>query len=300
MAQRASHYQSLHTELLDKLSQATDTEKEVTFFFPKRGNHWFLTVCCSQQHFIFCLCFTSVEEKMCPCGCAGETVTGENFSLQSGCTEKHRTGESATGTTHIHTHMYTLTWWMQNGKQTNVSGWKRCRLPYIKKTLMKMSTWNEDEIQNLLVIRDDASVDESFSLENLYFMSRLLLPLPRLHYSPECSRDFPVVLNNNVWLRQSPAAFPHTWKENSRECPDPIVWTFSCLPVQIVYLATTSSDMSICVLRIYQCKSVDTVVACLFFFTFLYLNTGEDQLCSTLPDTDDQKAKRVSTVFGQV
>lgn len=29
MAQRASHYQSLHTELLDKVSQATDTEKEV-------------------------------------------------------------------------------------------------------------------------------------------------------------------------------------------------------------------------------------------------------------------------------
>lgn len=33
MAQRASHYQSLHTELLDKLKQATDTEKEVTHFF---------------------------------------------------------------------------------------------------------------------------------------------------------------------------------------------------------------------------------------------------------------------------
>lgn len=30
MAQRASHYQSLHTELLDKVSQATDTEKEVS------------------------------------------------------------------------------------------------------------------------------------------------------------------------------------------------------------------------------------------------------------------------------
>lgn len=33
MAQRASHYQSLHTELLDKVSQATDTEKEVTELF---------------------------------------------------------------------------------------------------------------------------------------------------------------------------------------------------------------------------------------------------------------------------
>lgn len=30
MAQRASHYQSLHTELMDKVSKATDTEKEVT------------------------------------------------------------------------------------------------------------------------------------------------------------------------------------------------------------------------------------------------------------------------------
>lgn len=29
MAQRESHYQSLHTELLGKVSQATDTEKEV-------------------------------------------------------------------------------------------------------------------------------------------------------------------------------------------------------------------------------------------------------------------------------
>lgn len=29
MAQRASHYQNLHTELLGKVSQATDTEKEV-------------------------------------------------------------------------------------------------------------------------------------------------------------------------------------------------------------------------------------------------------------------------------
>ena len=31
MAQRASHYQSLHTELLDKVSRATDTEKEVIY-----------------------------------------------------------------------------------------------------------------------------------------------------------------------------------------------------------------------------------------------------------------------------
>lgn len=30
MAQRTSHYQNLHTELLDKVNQATDTEKEVT------------------------------------------------------------------------------------------------------------------------------------------------------------------------------------------------------------------------------------------------------------------------------
>ena len=29
MAQRTSHYQSLHTELLDKISQGSDTEKEV-------------------------------------------------------------------------------------------------------------------------------------------------------------------------------------------------------------------------------------------------------------------------------
>jgi len=29
MSQRASHYQSLHTELLDKVSQAAATEKEV-------------------------------------------------------------------------------------------------------------------------------------------------------------------------------------------------------------------------------------------------------------------------------
>lgn len=29
MAQRASHYQNVHTELLGKVSQATDTEKEV-------------------------------------------------------------------------------------------------------------------------------------------------------------------------------------------------------------------------------------------------------------------------------
>lgn len=35
MAQRASHYQSLHTELLGKVSQATDTEKEV-ILWPKR------------------------------------------------------------------------------------------------------------------------------------------------------------------------------------------------------------------------------------------------------------------------
>lgn len=30
MAQKASQYQSLHTELLGKVNQATDTEKEVT------------------------------------------------------------------------------------------------------------------------------------------------------------------------------------------------------------------------------------------------------------------------------
>ena len=32
MAQRTSHYQNLHTELMNKVSQATDTEKEVMSF----------------------------------------------------------------------------------------------------------------------------------------------------------------------------------------------------------------------------------------------------------------------------
>lgn len=42
MAQRASHYQSLHTELLDKVSHATDTEKEVTSLLPSSSdNYWF-------------------------------------------------------------------------------------------------------------------------------------------------------------------------------------------------------------------------------------------------------------------
>lgn len=56
MAQRASHYQSLHTELLDKVSQVTDTEKEVTFFnlLPGlRGSHWFLQVVAFSSFLIF-------------------------------------------------------------------------------------------------------------------------------------------------------------------------------------------------------------------------------------------------------
>lgn len=38
MAQRASHYQSLQTELLGKVSQATDTEKEVIPASRKKSN----------------------------------------------------------------------------------------------------------------------------------------------------------------------------------------------------------------------------------------------------------------------
>lgn len=57
--------------------------------------------------FYFPISVSPVEEKTCSCGCTGETVTGENFSLQSGCTEKHWAGEPATGTTHGHTHTHT-------------------------------------------------------------------------------------------------------------------------------------------------------------------------------------------------
>lgn len=111
MAQRASHYQSLHTELLDKVRQVTDTEKEASSFshllfyhqfYPEstfslsifQRFHSFYAVLynsCSMnglncnisswQKLFIVLCFTSVEEKKCTCGCTGKTVTRENVSL---------------------------------------------------------------------------------------------------------------------------------------------------------------------------------------------------------------------------
>lgn len=42
--------------------------------------------------------FISAKEKKCTSSCSGETVTGEDLSVQSGCAEEHRAGNSAAGT----------------------------------------------------------------------------------------------------------------------------------------------------------------------------------------------------------
>ena len=204
MAQRASHYQSLHTELLDKVSRATDTEKEViylifssvpflifflslsflritwcsafsrltfvlsifdcltvgsklikwisqfsidiflvelvflshqkyrytllhTFFLQYKLYFTILVRLLNSQYFFFLyfyLCFPSVEKKKCTCGFAGETVTGENLSLQPGCTGQHRAWETATGTAQWHFQFYISSMFCFFSLMTSTSHWQ--------------------------------------------------------------------------------------------------------------------------------------------------------------------------------
>lgn len=92
IAQKASQYQNLQTDLLGKVSQATDTEKEASQV--KK------VISSSGSCLTFCLIifFSLVKAEKCSRGFTGETVTGEKLCLQPSSDDQHWATESSAGT----------------------------------------------------------------------------------------------------------------------------------------------------------------------------------------------------------